>query len=121
MYVDDEQALDDVGKRRLESIGYNVTGFTDPEDALEALVRDPFGFDIVVTDYSMPHRTGLELARNLTGVRHGLPPGNTAHRVHRGAARRADGAGRDRHGAAQAGDAERAGRGAALAAGRSRH
>lgn len=73
MYVDDEEALVEVGRRRLEALGYEVVGFTDPEAALEQFVQDPFAFDAVVTDYSMPHRTGLDLAWQISRLRSGIP------------------------------------------------
>jgi PAS domain S-box-containing protein len=73
LYLDDEQTLAELGKRRLQAIGYRVTAYTDPTAALAALRADPGRFDAVITDYWMPHMTGIDFAREVTGVRPDLP------------------------------------------------
>lgn len=73
LYVDDEPDLAKVGRRRLESMGYDVVAETDPRSALELFRRAPEDFDVVVTDYAMPGMTGLSLADRLREVRPGLP------------------------------------------------
>jgi PAS domain S-box-containing protein len=73
LYVDDEAALAEVGRRRLESLGYAVSTAADPREALARFTADPAAVDAVVTDYSMPRMTGIELARELTRIRPGLP------------------------------------------------
>jgi len=73
LYLDDEPALAEVGRRRLEALGYRVVALTDPDAALAAVRTDPDGFDLVITDHSMPGRTGLELARILVDERPYLP------------------------------------------------
>jgi len=73
LYVDDEPDLAKVGRRRLESMGYEVVAETDPRKALEIFRRAPEDFDVVVTDYAMPGMTGLSLADGLRELRPGLP------------------------------------------------
>ncbi len=73
LYVDDEASLVTVGKRRLESLGYEVVTATDPMVALDRFRKTPSDFDLVVTDYSMPRMNGLELARQLVALRPGIP------------------------------------------------
>ncbi len=73
LYVDDEPTLVSLVKRLLTRAGYVVTGYTDPRDALAAFRQDPASFDLVVTDYSMPEMTGLELAAALLHLRPDLP------------------------------------------------
>ena len=68
LYVDDEPALVAVGKRRLERLGYEVVASSRPEEALRVFKEDPARFDVVVTDLSMPHMDGLELAREIRKV-----------------------------------------------------
>ncbi len=68
LFVDDEPGLGEVGKRRLTSLGYDVTVASDPMKALEIARTDAKGFDLVITDYSMPRMSGLVLARSLLSV-----------------------------------------------------
>jgi CheY-like chemotaxis protein len=73
LYVDDETSLAALGERRLQGLGYRVTVFTDPERAVAAVRAAPAELDLVITDYSMPRMSGLELARVVTGLRADLP------------------------------------------------
>ncbi|MBJ7471747.1 MAG: response regulator, partial [Solirubrobacteraceae bacterium] len=73
LFVDDEEALVRLAYRAMPYCGCQVTGFTDPEEALEAFVADPKAFDAVVTDLSMPGLTGLELTERLRAVRSDIP------------------------------------------------
>jgi PAS domain S-box-containing protein len=73
LYVDDEEVLVYLIKRLLERQGYRVSGFTDPEEALAAVRANPGGFDLVVTDYNMPHLSGLDVAQALKEMRPDLP------------------------------------------------
>lgn len=73
LYVDDETGLAEVGRRRLEEVGYRVTLATDGEGALELFRKAPGEFDLVVSDYLMPGMNGLDLARAITGIRPELP------------------------------------------------
>lgn len=63
LLVDDEQALAEIGRELLESLGYTATALTDPRQAL-ALLRDrPGEFDLLITDQNMPGLAGAELAK----------------------------------------------------------
>lgn len=73
LFVDDEKALVMVSKLILEKVGYRVTGFTIPTEALEAFRANPDGFDLVVTDCSMPGMSGFELARQIRQLRPDCP------------------------------------------------
>jgi len=73
LYVDDEEALVALASRALSRLGHRITGFTDPEEALEAFRAHPQDFDAVVTDLSMPHMSGFEFASEVLGVRPGMP------------------------------------------------
>jgi hypothetical protein len=63
LYVDDEAALVELAAPMLAPYGYQVFGFTDPERALAAFQADPGFRNLVVTDVTMPRRTGMDLAR----------------------------------------------------------
>jgi len=55
----------------LEEAGYDVTAFQKSEEALAAFQACPF--DILVTDYRMPHMTGTELLARVREIRDKVP------------------------------------------------
>jgi CheY-like chemotaxis protein len=61
LVVDDEAAVAGVTGSILEAYGHAVTSITDPYLALKELRHEPGRYDVVVTDYSMPGLTGLDL------------------------------------------------------------
>jgi CheY-like chemotaxis protein len=65
LFVDDESQLTEAGRRRLAKLGYRVTVCNDPHVALEKLADAPGEFDLVVSDYTMPGMSGVELARRI--------------------------------------------------------
>jgi CheY-like chemotaxis protein len=73
LFVDDEEWLVDMWKEILESLGYRTTVTTSPHAALEMIRQNPQEFDLVITDQTMPHMTGLELAGELKNLRPELP------------------------------------------------
>ncbi|HKE95015.1 MAG TPA: PAS domain-containing protein [Povalibacter sp.] len=73
LYVDDEDSLVFLTSRVLERLGYQVTGFTDPREALQAFTAAPGDFDVVVTDLSMPCMSGFALARDIHALRPDIP------------------------------------------------
>ncbi len=73
MYIDDEEALVFLGQRVLERMGYKVSGFSDPAQALQAFTQSPQSYDVVVTDLSMPGMSGFNLARALLQLRPDVP------------------------------------------------
>jgi len=73
LFVDDEEAIADVGRRILARLGYRVTAMTDSREALEAFRSDATAYDVLVTDMTMPNRTGTDLAREILNIRPGFP------------------------------------------------
>jgi PAS domain S-box-containing protein len=73
LYVDDEETLAELGGGLLESLGYTVRTANGGEEALEALRASPDGFDVLVTDQSMPRMTGDALAREVRRISPHLP------------------------------------------------
>jgi DNA-binding NtrC family response regulator len=71
--IDDEQAIVAMEKIALERLGYQVRRFADSEEALAAFRADPQGCDLVVTDQTMPHLSGMELAKEFLAIRPDLP------------------------------------------------
>ncbi|MBW1712304.1 MAG: response regulator, partial [Deltaproteobacteria bacterium] len=73
LLVDDEAALVEYGRQVLGRLGYEVTAFEDSQTALKTFQARPDEFDLVVTDQTMPHLTGAELAAQMLLIRPGLP------------------------------------------------
>ena len=73
LLVDDEQNIVDVGKRILEQLGYTVTTNSSSMDALELFQKDPYRFDLVISDMTMPFMTGDELAEEFMRIRQDIP------------------------------------------------
>jgi signal transduction histidine kinase/ActR/RegA family two-component response regulator len=63
--IDDEAAIATTLHSILTNLGYTVTAFTDSANALDALKSKPHEFDLVITDYTMPHLTGLDIKKAL--------------------------------------------------------
>jgi two-component system, OmpR family, response regulator ChvI len=63
MLVDDEPDIVGVFKKGLESKGFQVDVFIDPEEALEQF--KPNLYDCIVTDINMPKMNGFQLYRKI--------------------------------------------------------
>jgi CheY-like chemotaxis protein len=73
LVVEDEQTVGEFMAHLLETWGLSVIVKPNPEEARALFVANPESFDLVVTDYTMPKGTGLDLARQLKAVRPELP------------------------------------------------
>jgi PAS domain S-box-containing protein len=73
LIVDDEESMADIGRRRLERLGYQVEARTDPREALDLFRADPDQFDLVITDMTMPHITGDNLVKEILNIRPDMP------------------------------------------------
>ena len=73
LVVDDEAELAEMVQRMLADIGYDAIAFTDSVEALHEFIGNADGYDLVITDMTMPLITGAELARRILAVKPGLP------------------------------------------------
>ena len=73
LFVDDEKSMAEIGRRRLERLGYQVEAKTNPIEALELFRADPDQFDLVITDMTMPHITGDKLVKEILKIRPDMP------------------------------------------------
>jgi len=73
LFVDDEKSLVDIGRQILKRLGYNVVATNGSLKALEYFREGAEKFDIVVTDYTMPDMTGIELAEEFKRIRPDIP------------------------------------------------
>jgi two-component system, cell cycle sensor histidine kinase and response regulator CckA len=71
--VDDEGLLTEMNRQRLERLGYRVEARTSSAAAIEAFGTAPERFDRVITDYTVPHMTGLDLPEKLLRLRPDVP------------------------------------------------
>jgi PAS domain S-box-containing protein len=69
LVVDDEAILVELNTQRLSRLGYEVYAKTSSVDALELFRKEPDRFDLVITDYTMPNITGMDLAREFMKIR----------------------------------------------------
>jgi CheY-like chemotaxis protein len=73
LFVDDESALVEMGKKILERLGYEVVATTSSTEALETFRNCHDELDLVITDQTMPDMTGGVLAKELMSIRHDIP------------------------------------------------
>ncbi len=73
LFVDDDESLVRTGRLMLERLGYHVTGETNSVDAINSFQADPYKFDLVVTDMTMPNMTGVQVAQKLLEIKPETP------------------------------------------------
>jgi PAS domain S-box-containing protein len=71
--VDDDAVVLRVISQVFGRAGHVVTAVPSSGEALKRVRAQPIGFDVVVTDQTMPDLTGLQLATQLYAVRRDLP------------------------------------------------
>lgn len=66
LVVDDNRVLAESTRRLLAELGYEAQACGDPLHARKLVEASPQGcFRLLLTDYEMPHMTGLQLAKAL--------------------------------------------------------
>ncbi|HYQ01839.1 MAG TPA: ATP-binding protein [Polyangiaceae bacterium] len=73
LFVDDEAVLGDVAQQMMQRLGYQPTVFQSSAAALAAFQSNPAAFDALITDFTMPAMTGIELAGQILESRPALP------------------------------------------------
>jgi two-component system NtrC family sensor kinase len=73
LLVDDEEPLVNMMQQKLTRLGYEVIAHHDSVEALKAFQAAPQRFDLIITDQTMPHLTGADLAREVVRVRATTP------------------------------------------------
>jgi two-component system cell cycle sensor histidine kinase/response regulator CckA len=71
--VDDDSAIANIGRQILEHLGYYVDPETSPIAALNQFRREPYRYNLVITDMIMPRMTGDELALEIMKIRKDIP------------------------------------------------
>lgn len=73
LFVDDEEDLVYMAQQMLERFGYRIVAKANSLEALEVFKAQPDQFALVITDQTMPHMTGADLARELLRIRPDIP------------------------------------------------
>jgi len=73
LIVDDEEMLTDSMKTFLESLGYTVTVQTNSLEAWRNFRTNPYDFDVIITDQTMPNLSGAELSEKILKLRPKTP------------------------------------------------
>jgi PAS domain S-box-containing protein len=73
MIVDDEPGIAVMVKKMLEGFGYKTDVYNTGLAALKAFKQQPDKYDLLISDLTMPHMTGLDLADQLHKERPELP------------------------------------------------
>lgn len=73
MLVEDEMTVAMMTCQMLERMGYDTIHCLDGREALEALEDTSQEYHLVITDYKMPHMTGIQLTEEIKKKRPNLP------------------------------------------------
>ncbi len=73
LFLDDDSGFVELAKRVIGKAGYRVTGYSDPAVALADFATAPDAFDLVVTDFSMPDASGIDVAQRMLAIRPDIP------------------------------------------------
>jgi PAS domain S-box-containing protein len=73
LFVDDEEDLVCMAQQMLGRFGYRIVAKANSLEALEVFRAHPDQFALVITDQTMPHMTGADLARELLRIRPDIP------------------------------------------------
>lgn len=69
LFVDDDLMVKKFSTHVLEDLGFKVTSFSSPNEALEELQTHPDHYDLVISDLTMPEMNGMDLGRQIKMVR----------------------------------------------------
>ena len=73
LLIDDEQSVVEMETAIFERLGYDVTSETDSSSALEIFRSKPGEFDLIITDFTMPNLTGIDLSKEIRRIRPDIP------------------------------------------------
>jgi len=73
LVVDDDPDIADMCQEGFEAMGYKVKTLCSSVDALDYFKKYHDSIDLVVTDQTMPYKTGFDLARDMMAIRNDIP------------------------------------------------
>jgi len=72
LLVEDEAAIQNVGKAMLEELSYKVLTASTPGEALNQFKARVAEIQLLITDVVMPEMNGRDLAKLIIGIKPGL-------------------------------------------------
>jgi len=73
LVLDDEKPVLKINTKLIEQLGYTVDPYLSSEKALEAFKSDPYKYDLIITDMTMPKITGDVFAEKIYEIRNDIP------------------------------------------------
>jgi PAS domain S-box-containing protein len=73
LVIDDEKNIVEVTRQMLERLGYRVTTHQSSTEALDHFARNAHGYDLVISDLTMPKMNGDQLARKMVEIKPDIP------------------------------------------------
>jgi signal transduction histidine kinase len=73
LLIDDEESILTSVQNALKRLDYVVVPVKDSMEALHLFGSDPDAFDLVITDLTMPHLSGMDLSSKLLALRADIP------------------------------------------------
>ena len=73
LVVDDEETITHMLHAVLAELGYQVKVTNRSDVALQLFREHPNDFDLLITDMTMPHLTGLDLIEHVFAIRPDMP------------------------------------------------
>lgn len=73
MVVDDEEKIINITNEVLVKYGYNVITCNNSMFALQEFEKDSEKYELIITDMTMPHMNGIELAKKVLEIRPDIP------------------------------------------------
>jgi len=73
LLVDDRHEIVSLLPKAHDKLGYSVTSRTSSIECLKVFRADPYGFDLIITDLTMPNMTGDKLASEIMKIRPDIP------------------------------------------------
>jgi CheY-like chemotaxis protein len=73
LLVDDHAAVRTTTAALLEDLGHKVFEAGDGKEVLDLLGKNPRGYDLLISDYAMPHLSGTDVVHRARQMRPDLP------------------------------------------------
>jgi CheY-like chemotaxis protein len=69
LFIDDEESILRIGKKMKKKMGYEVTAESSSVKALDKFKSNPGQFDLIITDHSMPEKSGIEIVAEILKIK----------------------------------------------------